>query len=914
MTLEEQLIKKAYFENYMDGNKDHPVRVLGELYLEENKKDIADLANIRFAQGEVYFHHKDFEAAIFKWENIKGEMEPWAKKNMADAYLELEFLDTAEGIYLGIESESVTLKIETGLQLLSIYIEQGKLDRATEVIKAAVVLDPDYPGVTEIARAFFEEHQDWDNSVKLASDEGVRTGAVQWFDILKTYIDAGYTKGKRPEYFNPALTALFTIDRSRFESLAVSLWKSYREDPDYLDWIKNFNRIFLDMDASRREPWRQLPGIYQETYFELINGTLLIKELSPLIPAHLTNWLKITDASTSLFASASVMAWSEMFPSSLSSEVVRDAEDLILNARRYPSAKEDSIQLFQSVIHWAEENGINPGHRIHWIIDELADISKQHLLLAGVSGSGKSEVINDILGETLMTGPTSSIVAFKYGDDPEILEITDTEIAEIANFEQFQEAAGIRRQNHKQETVIDFKIPNELLRTGGLALIDTPSINRNNIDYNPVFSYANFADSLLFVLNAEDPLTEREQEILMQIHNQAPDLPVHFLLNKVESLYSEQEAAQLVNETLARIHVFYPNAKLLTYAPRQNGIQLKELSDFIGGMMSSIQLGQERITKLQHFVRRSINYLLDKRIQMENDLVESVRWNEEMVGKLRGAINQVHDLEEEKAGSIKKSYLKIKDDTRAEILAKVPEILRGTSDLIKEDSDFTKLHLELNEEMNDRVQDYLENTVLKDYYSNLQEWITFSKEEFEQSQAYLDEMSEGFNAIYGEERIRQACDFKVLDDWNRDADRMTNGINIDHINFLNRATPSQFLLKSAGKLLGVLPQNHSMLYNKYKSYLENQDYQDTAATIAKRFFKHFEMFEKSIERDVKLFFKEPLIVLNDAVEEAKGEIETSKNALEKMRVNPEVYRDPLNLFEVKLRQYEWMTAAGKQDA
>jgi sulfite reductase alpha subunit-like flavoprotein len=216
--------------------------------------------------------------------------------------------------------------------------------------------------------------------------------------------------------------------------------------------------------------------------------------------------------------------------------------------------------------------------------------------------------------------------------------------------------------------------------------------------------------------------------------------------------------------------------------------------------------------------------------------------------------------------------------------------------------------------MNDRVQDYLENTLLKDYYSNLQEWITFSKEEFEQSQAYLDEMSEGFNAIYGEERIRQACDFKVLDDWNRDADRMTNGINIDHINFLNRATPSQFLLKSAGKLLGVLPQNHSLLYNKYKSYLENQDYQDTAATIAKRFFKHFEMFEKSIERDVKLFFKEPLIVLNDAVEEAKGEIETSKNALEKMRVNPEVYRDPLNLFEVKLRQYEWMTAAGKQDA
>jgi hypothetical protein len=30
-----------------------------------------------------------------------------------------------------------------------------------------------------------------------------------------------------------------------------------------------------------------------------------------------------------------------------------------------------------------------------------------------------------------------------------------------------------------------------------------------------------------------------------------------------------------------------------------------------------------------------------------------------------------------------------------------------------------------------------------------------------------------------------------------------------------------------------------------------------------------------------------------------------------MNTNPELFRDPLTLFEVRLRQFEWMTVAGK---
>ena len=74
VTIEQQLIEKMFYETFMiDNAVKEPIQVLGEAYLEEQKKDIPDLSAIRFAQGELYFHFKDYESAIFKWENIQND-------------------------------------------------------------------------------------------------------------------------------------------------------------------------------------------------------------------------------------------------------------------------------------------------------------------------------------------------------------------------------------------------------------------------------------------------------------------------------------------------------------------------------------------------------------------------------------------------------------------------------------------------------------------------------------------------------------------------------------------------------------------------------------------------------------------------------------------------------------------------
>jgi tetratricopeptide (TPR) repeat protein len=910
MTLENQLIKKTFYETFLKADEKNPVRVLGEAFLAGYKDETADISTIRFAQGEVYFHNKDYEAAIFKWENTHNDLEPWAKKNIADCYYELGQLSTAEEIYKSIDTESSVLQSEVALQLFSIYIDQGRLEKADQVIKKALSFNPDYPNVTDIARAFFEKHKDWKSAIELAVNEAIRTESHHWFDILKTYAEQGLTTTFEPHYYSKCLVLLYEVDQTRFEQLVQALWNSYKNERSYFSWLREFNHIFLNMDVNRQRHWEYLPKLYQETYFELIDGKYLLKELAEIIPNILTNWIKIIDHSHALFASAAVLAWSEKFPSSISPEVVNDAENLIFNSLNETDGLECSLTLFDSIVKWAEAQHVDPGYRFRWIIRELVDFQAHHLLVAGTSGNGKSTFINSVLGENILTAPTSSVIVFKGDDETDIRKISDEEISTFSSFHEFQEAVDRRLNKAFVNTIIEFSFPSPILQENGLVLIDTPGISdRNRME--GTLKYLHFADSLLFVLDANDPFTEKEQEILMRIRECAPNLPIHFLLNKIDEIYNEQEAASIVEDTRARVRAYFPEAQVFAYSSHvRSRKQQNDLAAFLKKLNKPIA-EDDRIEKILIFIRKLIRHLLDKRVKMENTLADLIKWNEEMATKLSGTINQLTDLKDEKALVITKTFHKVLEEIRSDLSKNIPKILQGCSDIIQEDSDFRKIHLELNDEMNRRVHAYVNDKVLPELYRSLQEWILTANDELKHCQSFLDEISDGFNALYGEERLKLNCDFEVLDDWRRDADRMTSSVQIDKINIVLRRTPYQILLKSAGRLFGTFQQNNAMLFNKYKQFVENQDYLDVTESIINKLLLPFELFEKSLERDISIFFRNPFTVLNNTVEETKKEINDKEKELEKMRSNPQKFRDPLTLFEIKLRQYEWITTSTK---
>lgn len=893
---DEKLIEKIYYETLLDeaSNKE-PIQFFGEAFLEESKKDIPELSAIRFAQGELYFHYKDFETAIFKWESVQGELEHWAKKNIADAYFELGLLPTAEEVYHSIDATDLTLKTEIWLQLFSLYIEREKYDSASQKIKQTVVINPDYQNVTMLARAFFEKQQDWLSAIELASNEGERLESVEWFDVLIGYVKNDYTTIKEPAYFTKGLNLLARLDSERFEDFAVALWNSYFPTMNHMDWVMVMNGVIANLDSDCVEAWSELSKWYEKSYLALINGDYLIKEIEAIIPPLLKSWLKICDSTRILAVSAAILSWEEIFPGSVEAATVYKAESYLLELEQPSISIETVIKLARDILIWASKQQLQPSQTLKRMLTSLMHQEQYHLLLFGTYESGKTSFVNSMLNREVLPEGYSSLVMLDSAEQDEIDEISETEVLQV-------DSVG-DQPSFRYQCFYHVKVENDFLNRNEMTLIHTPDFTGIDED----FEHLHLADGILFVLNANNPLTEIEIEALKQITEKNPHTPIHFLLNKMDSVYDEAEAGMLISDTAAKIRPYVANAKLFAYSPHyDHHSQLRDLNHFLNDYFKKRTNTLGRTTHLLYYIRTMISYLINKRIDKENSLVDSIRWNESMVSKVSGAVHQVSDQEAEKIRIMTRSYNNVKDAMRKELLEYIPDLLKSTTEFIKEDSDFGNLYNELNDAMNKKVKTFLEEKALPQYYGFIQNWIEDCTNIFNEVQFSIDEMADSFNELYGEEKLKLECDFKVLDDWRRDADRMTSGMYWENMNLFLRSAPAQLFLKGYGKLLGGLSQNKSKLYNKYKQLVESEDYVAVTESIANKFFQQFELFEKGLDRDVSIFFRNPLAILKSTVEETNKNIESMKEELQVMRTNPEYYRDPLTLFEVKLRQNEWL--------
>ena len=897
--MEERLIQKKFYETLVNSSEKHPIESLGEIFIDEQKKDIPNLTDIRFAQGEVYFLHLDYEAAIFKWENMSGKLSGWAQKNIADAYFELELYDTAENVYKSVATENSVLKMEVWLQLFSLYIVESKHSQATDVIKEAVHFQPDYPNVTKMARAFFEEQNDWSNAIKLAVNESIRTKSLVWFDVVKKYIEQGIAQTFSTTYFVEMLESLYQLDQIRFEQMAVALWKNYKYSDLYFEWLAMITELINKVEVSRGTSWSDLSQQYQEAFSRLLEGKYLIQELKPIIPSLLENWLKVSGGEQALYAAAAIASWNGIFPDTLPTLVVQDAEILLRDSGKVKGGLAASEKLFEAIIAWAEDHDLGVSNKLKWMVEELLDTQSYRLMVAGSTGNGKTTFIESLIDTPVVFDNYSVFASFKAAAELAIFEITATEKKAVTDFSDWNE------ESRQSDTIIEVQLPSEYLQKQELRLLDMPGFDGEK-GISPEFQhYLLGSDGVLFVLDARAPFTGSERDVLLEIQTMAPQLPIHFLLNTMDRVYSEQMAREMEDEAWRKVNMYFPNAKVFIFSKNyENQEQLNEFETFLTNQYRQSNWQEVRAEKVLAFIRHTLTYLLEKRTSTERRWEHSISWNEQMVGKLNGALNQLSDLEKEKMNGITKSYRLYKEEMKNELFDKIPKILHDCSQSLSEDSDFSQIYVQLDQEMNEKIQEYVKHTVMPNYYRSLQKWITESEVEFTQVQQFMDEMSTGFNEMYQEERIGLNGDFKVLDDWRRDADRMTSGIRIENINILLRRTPSQLLLKGAGKLLGAIQQNKTSIYNRYKKFLENEDFLDVAKIISDRFFAQFELFEQALERDIILFFRSSFSDLQKTIGETEAETKEYQTTLERMRENPEVYRDPITLFQVKLRQLE----------
>lgn len=901
MNLEQMLIEKKYYESFMEGQKEQPAAVLAEAYLEVRQKGGEGLQELRFAQGEVYYGFRDYEAAIQKWDGVSGSLKSWAIKNTADSYYELGELAKAEDLYRAVESKNASLKAEVALQLFSLYIEKGKEEAASETIKALIAENPGYPDAASLARTFFENRADWESATDLAVNELARTESMPWADVLISYVEKGVTAGRPPAYFIKVLPIVYRLDLVRFGQLAATLWKSYFGTAHYFSWINEFDSLLEHHHDLPAGEWPELSGLYKETYLDFTtSGNYSIASLSCVMPSLLRNWLKIEDPGTIGLAASALLAWSGKYPAGISAETIEMAEAALSHSKRTENDFTEGLALLSEIASWSGSQGLQVGPRLEWIAGELANFRTRHVVAAGMKGSGKRHVLRHLLGEAYPEITNSAALAFKYQDEAAVSKVTDEGIEEA---EAFEELNSFSSEDGKG--IFTFSLPIPFLKESGLTLVDLPEFENDALDCDAM-EYIHLADSLLFVVDSEESLTTQERIMIGQIREQAPGLPIHFLLTQtgVPDPHAFEQAAMQITAS-------FPDSQVIKAGPTPNRNHLFE------GIVKAAVIGTpersiigSRTDKLLLLIRKALEHLLVQRTEQEQGIQDKIENEEQMAAKLTGAIHQLDDIESEKIGKVQKSYRQRIEEAKAELLADIPGIFRGTADYIKEDGDFRTIHLDLNDEMNRRLDEYINRTAMPKLRASLEEWIEETGGELIQIQEFLDEMSEGFNKLYGHDWIRLDCDFRIVEDWKRDIGRMTNGYQLDKVNVLLRRTPSQIFLKGAGKLLGALPQNNAMLYNRYKTFVENEDYLETARIVRDRFFLQFDLFEKAIGRDITLFFHNPHEVLTATLAQTQNQLADSRAMADEMKKNPQQFHDPLSLFGIRLRQLEWLEITG----
>lgn len=832
MAFDHQLKTKSYYKNYLERNEEkQALLVLGENYVAERQKEVFDLSEIRFAQGEVYYLNKDYEAAIFKWENVSNDLFPWAQKNIADAHVQLDFLAIAEEYYKDIQTDSKVLQMESLLQLFLLYIRRGRLLEAKNTIRKAVDLDPDYPEVTKRARAFYEKEESWQDAFYLVEKEAIRTKSIYWFRVLKTYVEKGFVQEKEPNYFHPILTELYLIDKKCYEQLVIALWMHYKDTKQYFSWLLEISKQSLGFESSVEYEWEDLKKLYKETFIEITYGKYSAKEISNIIPGFILAWFRIAKDEDEKLAASAIVAWDEWYPFHIDRMEVEKAKELLL---RYSTDSikilHDAVKLFEFMVGWAKEKGIDIESNLDEKIKRQLDMQHYYVLLGGK----KSSLLD------------------KWKTSKSMLPVEIKKTNRDFIYCQFSKSKS----------------------------------NKINILESPGLMEQSLADFVLYIVEENTDIDHA-----IQIQEQLPGMNFRFLIN------NEVEKANFTK----KIKVKFSNTSIVNL-PKNNRDLWTEIISLI--TLQDIKVTEERTTKTLSFIKGFLRFLLDKQKELENNILDTIENNEEIVEKLYEAIRQLNELQDKKIDLLRNNYRFITHEIRKNMLKTIPELWRECANLVSKDSDFEQVHVKLNEEMNRRVNEYVNGDVLQVFHDAMDEWMKESERELKNSKSSLEEISFSFNQMCGEEKMAFECDLRVLDDWVRDVDRICHGnVQLEEANILMRSGSSQFLMKGAGKIFGSIPQkNKNLVYKKYRQFIESKDYSEITKSITDRFMLQFDLFEKSIQHDVEMFFMYAFTSLQKVLEEVEEDLSEEKQLLYEMSNYPEIYRDPITMFEFHVRQ------------
>lgn len=372
MILEEQLVDKQYFKQFIKevGN---PVTILANLFSNGH-----DVDSIRFAQGEVYYRHGDFETAIFKWEQVQGELTEWAWKNKADAYTRLGLHEDAIFLYESIVTESTILNLEISLSLFELYQLTEQNEKVHQVIQRAISRDPDYKQIAKKAIEFYQQSEDDDHAILLSIAEAKRTCSPFWIEYIREYVQLGLMDEYSPNLFIELFTLFAKQQDIDVQSLILLVCERYEQGERRLEWLAKLNDFIISQQGFKQ--FNELSKYYENIYRDFVEGKYPLEVAKTYVPDTLTAWFLLKETQNRMFASASLLAWSDYYPAQIDDKYYEAAQQFFIDSERIPNI----------------ENKVDRLHTLYeiWMLDQKYPMNEHILrLMKQVQENDASEYI-----------------------------------------------------------------------------------------------------------------------------------------------------------------------------------------------------------------------------------------------------------------------------------------------------------------------------------------------------------------------------------------------------------------------------------------------------------------------------------------------------------------------------------------
>jgi len=243
------------------------------------------------------------------------------------------------------------------------------------------------------------------------------------------------------------------------------------------------------------------------------------------------------------------------------------------------------------------------------------------LVVVGEFNSGKSAVINALLGERLLeegvTPTTTQICLIRYGETPEKRTLADRQIL--------------------------YQFPIEFLNA--MTIVDTPGTNAILREHERITNdFVPRSDLVLFVTSADRPFTESERRFLEEIRGWGKK--VLLVINKCDILAGEKEIAQI--EEFVRGHA----RRLLDFSPEIFSVSAR---DALRAKKGEKDLwGPSRFGPMEAFIHQTLDDRSRLRLKLLNPLGVAIRLVEKYsettksrLASLKGDLDLLEDMEDQ---------------------------------------------------------------------------------------------------------------------------------------------------------------------------------------------------------------------------------------------------------------------------